>query len=191
MKKWIGVAIFAVLFACLFGTSTMTGATSKVALEELVMEQQFKIDSLESHLGEVAKRLEEIENNSGGNQELEKRVSINEKNIDILMRTQRLDEESIRKAIGEIPTRLRSVLSDQMSYYRYNPREDGGVYCDIGFGFGSQYYNMFDYISKEEFIQEVRVAYKEVKSDEDHFKKIVLYVALPGNPENTMEISVE
>jgi uncharacterized coiled-coil protein SlyX len=191
MKKSLVLAIFAVLFVGLLGTGTMTGAISKVALEELVMEQQLKIDSLESQLIEVTKKLEEIENNSEGYQELEKRVSLNEKNIDVLMRIHQLDEESIQKQVANIPGRLRGILPEHLNHFRNYPMEDGGVYIDLGYNFGSEHYNVFNYISEAEFEKLVREAYNDVKLDGDKFTKIVIYVALPGNPENTIEISVE
>ncbi|MDF2789134.1 MAG: hypothetical protein K0S80_2232 [Neobacillus sp.] len=189
MKKHINFAVLLLVLTCgILGNSTLTDATSKKQLEEIVMEHEMEMDSLKSQLAEVTKQLETIKNNPVSNEETELRLSINETNINTLMRIHRIDENSVNDYVSKFQATLKNSISTYLPYHSldqdyFSGNDDSGP-------FGSLYYNIFDYISEAEVKQMVRDIYYEIKTDEMNYKTARIYFETPDRGRFALEVSL-
>lgn len=87
------------------------------------MDQQMEIDSLQSQLAEINKRLSELESTQGNNEQFEERLNTLEK-------INQIDEGSIHNYISELPQLLSGQIFGVMysDINCYDPLK-GSYYC--------------------------------------------------------------
>lgn len=197
MKKILAGSIIAIAITGVLGSSITTTATSKKQLEEIVMDQQFTIESLQSQLSDINNRLAELENAPDSKSLFEERISNLEK-------ANKMDEASIQKYISsQLPQRLVEVMfstmyADVSSCPCTQPVEKEALVL-TGYNIGSTNYDLFKYLTEDQLKEVSTNAYKETKTkhylfadDKLVYQKILIPVFQPfGAPDIIFEVPLQ
>lgn len=176
--------------------SLKTGAESKKTLEEMVMDQQMKIEKLQSQLTETQERLATIEKKPSDLDQYESRITkiettigewdseetitqnigrlhgLLDNRITYLEKLHSIDKESLQDYIDKLPTTMRNELSMSIDMSATECQMSGDC-AELPFhveylwaNIGNSNYNLLDYVSKEQIIDIAKAAYNDVKQPE-------------------------